>query len=178
MKISNRLKKLIFKKLFEDLSNVEIIPHGDSIWFIDRENEYWHFEYEKNGRLWWRYDYFQSFFRLFSLESKVYQSILAEWVEEVLNYKVSTTLVMPHSNWEKVEEVLNYKVSTTELLVVLPIHVVEEVLNCKVGTTFSTNLDWERSVEEVLNCKVDTTSRRVDAASCKVEEVLGPSYYH
>ena len=88
MIISDRLKKFIFKKLYEDLSHVEIIPYKDSIWFIDRENEHWYFEYEKSGTLWWRYHFFESFFNLFSLEFKVYQSIISEWVEEVLNYKV------------------------------------------------------------------------------------------
>ena len=94
MEISDKLKKFIFKKLYKDLSNVEIIPHKDSIWFIDRENEHWYFEFEKSGTLWWRYYFFEDFFKIFSLESNVYKSIISEWVEEVLNCKVNTTVAV------------------------------------------------------------------------------------
>ena len=41
--ISERLKKVIFDKLYNDLFNVEIIPYNN-IWFIDRDNKYWYFE--------------------------------------------------------------------------------------------------------------------------------------
>jgi hypothetical protein len=89
--MNDRLKNIIFKKLYEDLSNVEIIPYNNSIWFIDREKKHWYFEYEKSGILWWRYDFFKNFFNLFSFEKNDYEPIISEWVEEVLNYKVETT---------------------------------------------------------------------------------------
>ena len=41
-----KLKKIIFDKLYNDLKNVEIIPYQNSIWFIDRENKFWYFEYK------------------------------------------------------------------------------------------------------------------------------------
>ena len=91
MVVSDKLKKVIFKKIYEDLSHVEIIPYGNSIWFIDRENKYWYFEYGLNGILFFRYPFFNSFFSLFSLESDDYRLIMSEWVEEVLNCKVRTT---------------------------------------------------------------------------------------
>jgi hypothetical protein len=107
MEISDKLKKFIFKKLYKDLSNVEIIPHTDSIWFIDRENNHWYFEFEKSGTLWWRYYFFEDFFKIFLLESNVYQSIISEWMEEVLNHKVETTCPLRDRRVQAVEEVLN-----------------------------------------------------------------------
>ena len=107
MEISDKLKKFIFKKLYKDLSNVEIIPHKDSIWFIDRENNHWYFEFEKSGTLWWRYYFFEDFFKIFSLESNVYKSIISEWVEEVLNHKITTTKFKELLEEKEVEEVLN-----------------------------------------------------------------------
>ena len=89
--VSERLKQIIFKQLYKELSNVEIIPYRDSIYFIDRDKKYWYFEYEKSGELWWRYDFFTSFFLLFSLEPNDYQKIMGDWVEEVLNCKVDST---------------------------------------------------------------------------------------
>jgi hypothetical protein len=107
MEISDKLKKFIFKKLHKDLSNVEIILHKDSIWFIDRENKHWYFEFEKSGILWWRYYFFEDFFKIFSLESNVYKSIISEWVEEVLNHKITTTKFKELLEEKEVEEVLN-----------------------------------------------------------------------
>ena len=74
--VSDRLKQVIFKKLYMDLKGVEIIPYNNSIYFIDREKKYWYFEYEKNGELWWRYDFFSNFFRLFSLKPNDYSIIM------------------------------------------------------------------------------------------------------
>ena len=91
MKVSDRLKQLIFKQLYKELGNAEIIPYNDSIWFIDREEKYWYFEFENTGTLYWRYSFFPSFFTIFSLEREDFEPILSSWVEEVLNHKVSTT---------------------------------------------------------------------------------------
>ena len=172
MKISNGLKQVIFKKLYEDLSHVEIIPYGKSIWFIDRKNEYWYFEYEKSGRLWWRYGFFQNFFDLFSLESDEFQPIISEWVEEVLNCKVHTTARNFWISAIAVEEVLNCKVHTTHRVNGACTQWVEEILNCKIHTTASNRICLNQKVEEVLNYKVRTTQNTVSLEEKMVEEVL------
>ena len=172
MEIYKGLKKVIFKKLYEDLSHVEIIPYENSIWFIDRENEYWFFEYEKSGKLWWRYGFFESFFGLFSLESNVYQSIISEWVEEVLNYKVETTQWSAIPGAFQVEEVLNYKVETTSDWDATSGVEVEEVLNYKVETTPYFAAGMSAEVEEVLNYKVETPHPHYSHLPERVEEVL------
>jgi hypothetical protein len=151
--VSERLKQLIFKQLYTELGNVEIIPYKDSIWLIDREKEHWYFEFETSGRLWWRYYFFNNFFTIFSLEPKDFEPILASWVEEVLNHKVTTThapLVVFHS---QVEEVLNHKVSTTVPSADFELRLVEEVLNHKVSTTEGNIGAKSRLVDEVLNQK-------------------------
>jgi hypothetical protein len=124
-----RLKKIIFNKLYEDLKHAEIIPYKDSIWFIDREKKYWYLEYEKSGHLWWKYDFFTNFFMLFSMERSEFELVIADWVEEVLNFKVDTT----------------------GLLSFIPINWVEEVLNFKVDTTYWWSIENDIMVEEVLN---------------------------
>ena len=86
-----RLKKIIFNKLYEDLKHVEIINYKGSVWFIDREKKCWYLECEKDGILWWKYDFFTNFFRLFSMERSEFERVIADWVEEVLNFKVYTT---------------------------------------------------------------------------------------
>ena len=104
MIITDRLKQLIFKQLYKELGNVEIIPYKDSIWFIDRENSYWYFQLSTQGCLYWRYSFFPSFFSVFSLEQSEFEPILSSWVEEVLNSKVSTTTgayTLVNMGWKK-----------------------------------------------------------------------------
>ena len=129
MKVTDRLKQLIFKQLYRELGNAEIIQYKDSIWFINREEKYWYFEFEKAGTLYWRYSFFPSFFTIFSLERDDFEPILTSWVEEVLNHKVSTTEREILRQMNGVEEVLNHKVSRTDMDVFRNYNGVEEVLN-------------------------------------------------
>jgi hypothetical protein len=112
--MNEKLKKLIFDKLYSDLSSVEIIPYKNSVLFIDRENKYWYLDYQKSGILFWRYKFFTDFFSLFCMKEDEFQSIISEWVEEVLNCKVKTSNQVLLSLMFQVEEVLNCKVKTSK----------------------------------------------------------------
>lgn len=80
------LKDFIYQQLCEELSNVEIIRHGNSIWFIDRDNKYWYFELDTfSNTLWWRYDFFVSFFKVFSMDNGKFTPIIANWVANILS---------------------------------------------------------------------------------------------
>ena len=160
------LKKIVFKKLNQDLSKVEIIvAENKSIWFIDRANKYWYFELEKSGKLWWRYEFFTNFFPLFCLEVNEFQPLLSEWVEGVLNCGVYTTNGVQMKKHLQVEEALNRGVSATGDLGMERIATVESILNhgYRKGS---------RKVDEVLNHKVVTTEYCGIIPSCDLEEVL------
>ena len=165
------LKKIVFRKLNQDLSKVEIIlSENQSIWFIDRANKYWYFELEKSGKLWWRYEFFTDFFPLFCLEVNEFQPLLSEWVEDILNRGVSTTgdwsadRLIPVENIlnhgyrkgsRKVDEVLNHKVAITEYCGIIPNYDLEEVLNHKVVSTLQSPDIDPLLVEEVLNREIN-----------------------
>ena len=178
--MNERLKKIIYNKMFEDLKDVEIIPYKDSIWFVNREKESWYLQYKKTGRLWWRWNFFENFFQLFSLQQEDYEPIISSWVEDVLNCRVETTLGWPlfHPSW--VEDVLNCRVETTKGIALLMYTEVEDVLNYRVETTKYSVGFSETKVEDVLNCKVETTNllftnRNVqvkDVLNCRVEDIL------
>ena len=88
--MNERLKRIIFKKLDQDLGHAEIIVDDNkSIWFIDRANKYWYLELRSSGTLWWRYTFFNDFFPLFGMVREEYEPVIAEWVEEVLKRGVS-----------------------------------------------------------------------------------------
>ena len=141
--ISDKVKNIIIKFLSDEMKKVEIINYNGDIWFIDREKKYWYFELQKDGRLWWRYSFFNDFFLLFSLDSARFEPILKDWVEEVLNCKVNTTVRVVFFMNEEVEEVLNCKVNTTQKGLFNFTTSVEEVLNHTV-----TNMDGGEMIDE------------------------------
>jgi hypothetical protein len=171
--VSSRLKDIIFKKLYNDLSQVEIIHYKDEIWFIDRNLKSWYFMYKTfNNMLWWRLQYFNNFFVMFSLTEDEFVTVLSSWVEEVLNHKVDTTEDLYIDLSDEVEEVLNHKVDTTRRTIDRNLMRVREVLNCKVDTTHSVGALRRLQVEEVLKYKVDSTVLGVNLKWSVVEEVL------
>ena len=105
--VSVKLKETIFKRLYSELSHVEIIDHEGFIWFIDREKKHWYFRYCKtNNRLLWRVSFVNEFFGIFSMDSTESVPVISSWVEEVLNHKVNTTGIINVIGLKRVEEVL------------------------------------------------------------------------
>lgn len=149
--METRIKKIIFSKLYEDLSQVEIIPCDNSLWFIDRENKCWFLEYNLLwGSLWWRLDFFRNFFNLFSMKIDEYEPYICEWVEEVLNCKVYETIKSS----------------------VYKTHLVEQVLNCKVYEPPTKITRILYGAKENLNYKVNSSSFLVSAIPSQMEEIL------
>jgi hypothetical protein len=172
-----RLKKIIFDKLNEDLSTVEIIvAENKSIWFIDRANKYWYFELEKSGKLWWRYEFFIDFFILFSLKTDEFQPLLSEWVEGVLNCRVSATLWDGGGARWAVEGVLNCRVSATIGDHAIALNQVEGVLNCGVNTIIPGDWNSGEAVEGVLNQGIVTSVEVGLAGSGVTEGILRHGY--
>jgi hypothetical protein len=146
-----RLKRIIFKKLDQDLGHAEIIVDDNkSIWFIDRANKFWYLELRSSGTLWWRYSFFRDFFPLFGLERLEYEPVIAEWVEEVLKRGVSSTIS---------DQIIHRKA-------------VEEVLKHEVFSTLQSKIDYQNQVEEVLKRGVSSTQRNHMNDCDELEEVL------
>ena len=171
--MNERLKRIIFKKLDQDLGQAEIIvDYNTSIWFIDRTNKYWYLELEKSGHLWWRYSFFEDFFPLFGMEREEYEPVITEWVEEVLKRKVVSTLAAWLMEPVSVEEVLKRKVVSTIDDDNDGVLEVEEVLKRKVVSTKSFSSQNGLKVEEVLKRGVSSTRNRKNRILREVEEVL------
>ena len=149
-----RLKQIIKNKLSEDLSSVSIINYNGSIWFIDPKSKYWYLElYKKTKTLWWRLDFFEDFFLLFSMEQREFVPVIIEWVEEVLNGKVASTLKALNPKSGKVEEVLKGEVGSTQGTHASFYMEVGEVLKGEVISTYRQKRRQETQVEEILKSK-------------------------
>ena len=171
--ISDRLKGIIFNKLYSELSHLEIIEYKDEIWFIDREDRRWYFIFNTNGTMWWKYGFFCNFFEFFSItERDKFGPILSSWVEEVLNCRVTTTKIRNSILFFEVEEVLNCRVTTTNYKDMLLEKTVESVLNHKVTKTTSSCTRSIYGIEDVLKYKVDRSFEWLGHPPVSVNVVL------
>jgi hypothetical protein len=162
-----RLKKIIFKKLDQDLGHAEIIvDDNNSIWFIDRANKHWYLELRSEGVLWWRYSFFNDFFPLFGMERKEYEPVIAEWVEEVLKCNVSSFGDYNVLNPNVMEEVLKRGVSSTLTNILMELRTVEEVLKHGVSSTNSKEL-LRFEVEKILYLKAGVRENKT-----KIKKVI------
>ncbi len=140
MKYTDKYKIGVIKQFEKELNKCEIIynPNTKGIWFINRETKYWYLEYKiETNYLWWRYEFFNMFKRLFSMPGEVFDDVISRWVEETLNCKVISTRGDEFDDLVKVEETLNCKVLTTNYSAKYRDRWVEETLNCKVN-----KVDW------------------------------------
>ena len=147
--MNESLKNIIFDKLYEDLSHVEVISYKGSIWFIDREKMYWYLLLDMNNILGWRYGFFLGFFQLFSMEQNEFEPIIIEWVEKVINRNIDYSY-----------EVGDYhKVESSRPILSFFLVKVNEILSRKVVRSFGVgNTFLQGHVEEVLNCDVNKTN--------------------
>ena len=167
-----KLKQIIKNKLSEDFSSVSIINYNGSIWFIDAKSKYWYLElYKKTKTLWWRLDFFEDFFLLFSMEQREFVPIIIEWVQEVLNGKVASTRAEDRSSIAWVEEVLNGKVVSTHHTERKCTAEVEEVLDGKILSTVGNLPPSQVMVEKVLKGEVISTYRQKRRQETQVEEI-------
>ena len=111
--VKDKLKLIIFKLLSEWLKDVEIIPYNGSVWFIDRGNKYWYLELNPNNHLWWRYSFFFDFFGMFSLEFKEFEPLIREWTENVLNHKVSKSVIGYNGCRQLLERMLDCNIESS-----------------------------------------------------------------
>jgi len=192
--ISDRTKQFIFNNLIQDLSNVEMIRHDESLWFIDREKKYWYLELVKTGKLYWRYQFFTEFFEMYSIERIVYEPIIREFVELVLNNRITTTAAAERNSKKRLEDALNSGnppfliagsipntsmdlvldngITSTHEIAGLSNDIVDSVLNNGITSTeVEFGVFRNEIVEDVLNNGV-TSSRPANKSLTIVDSVL------
>jgi hypothetical protein len=192
--ISDRTKQFIFNNLIQDLSNVEMIRHDECLWFIDREKKYWYLELSSTGKLYWRYQFFTEFFEMYSIDREVYEPIIREFVELVLNNRITTTAAAERKSKNRLEDALNSGnppfliagsipntsmdvvldngITSTHEIVGLSNDIVDSVLNNGITSTeVEFGVFRNEIVEDVLNNGV-TSSRPANKSLTIVDSVL------
>jgi len=150
-----RLKNIVKNKLSEDLSSVSIIDYNGSIWFIDAKSKYWYLElYKKTKTLWWRLDFFEDFFLLFSMEQREFVPIIIEWVQEVLNGEIVSTNQSDFPFNQHVEDAVGV------------------ILKGEAVSTYRQKRRQETQVEEILNAEGVSADSQIFIQEALVQELL------
>ena len=181
--MNEKIKKVICNYLVKDLYKVEIIYYRDSIWFIDRENRYWYFEYHKvDKHLWWRWSHFTQALKIFSMDAEKEQTIFGELVNMILTKKQKLESKYPNKIFKTVGSVMNFEdkdedvskneIKTTDGYGWKPRAVVDEVLNNEVKTTKRAVMDYIDEVDEALNSEIKTTPTEFEITTNEVDNVL------
>ena len=116
MNYPDKFKQGFIKAIEKELNKCEIIynPNTKGIWFINREEKYWYLEYKiETNYLWWRYEFFNMFKRLFSMPEEVFDEVISRWVENILNCNVLSTRDRFIAFKYELEDTLNCKVLST-----------------------------------------------------------------
>ena len=171
-----RLKNIIKNKLSQDLSSVSIIDYNGSIWFIDAKSKYWYLElYTKSKTLWWRLDFFEDFFKLFSMEQSEFVPVIAEWVEELLNDTIINSTNVATSVDTVVERMRvtsNGNIVWAEQVAGVTQKKVAEVLDGKILSTVGNPPPSQIMVEKILKGEVVSTYRQKLRQETQVKEIL------
>lgn len=150
--VSERLRNIIFNRLYKELGHVEIIPYEGSLYFMDREKKEWYLEYgnDYHRTLWWKFNFFNEFFSVFSLEHTEYSKIIGLWVGEVLNSKIGKTDYVYFYPKSAVENVLRYN---------------GELLNYKVEKTYVSYGKFQSTVDEILDGEIVYNKKHILVSS-------------
>lgn len=86
---NKKLRKFIYKRLCEALSDKIYYPNGKDIWILDLNEQNWFLQYNSDGKLMYNPSFFDNFFYFFSLEQKKYQILLKNWFESSVGYPIN-----------------------------------------------------------------------------------------
>jgi hypothetical protein len=88
--IHPHLKKFVFDKLVEDISDKGIFTNESDFWIIEEDTRDWFIQANSNGQLFYNQRFFQPYQSLFSLESKSLGNLIGEWFEKNFDLPLRT----------------------------------------------------------------------------------------
>ena len=88
--IHPHLKKFVFDKLVEDISNKGIFTNESEFWIIEEDTRDWFIQANSNGQLFYNQKFFQPYQSLFSLESKTLGNLIGQWFEKNFDLPLRT----------------------------------------------------------------------------------------
>ncbi len=107
------MEKIINKLLDHAIEGVDTYFHNGSMWLIFTERKQWIIELDKNGNLWYYYDFFENLFNYASLDVVENQHYITMWVEDAIQNGVKSTKLKGFKGLVPVEDAIQNGVKST-----------------------------------------------------------------
>ena len=144
------MKKIIDELINNAIEGVDTYFHNGSMWLIFTDRKEWVIELDKNGKLWYYYDFFKNLFNYASLGVIENQHYITMWVEDTLNNGVKDTESWRNLCQSSVEDTLNNGVKSISQISREPVRQVEDVIQNGVKDTMRKSYFDESMVEDTI----------------------------
>ena len=144
------IETLIKKMIDIHVKGVDSYVNNGSLWLIFTEEKKWVIELNKNGNLWYNYNFFSKIFKLISMNVADNEHYITRWVEDALQNGVKRTAISHSSSPRRVEDTIQNGVKRTKKFEIGRIKRVEDALQNGVKDTISQYQHHHRGVENTL----------------------------
>ena len=146
----SNIETLIKKMIDIHVKGVDSYVNNDSLWLIFTEEKKWVIELDKDGILWYNYNFFSKIFKLISMNVVDNEHYITRWVEDALQNGVKRTLFQKLNNLGLVEDALQNGVKYTERMTSHQCRGVEDTIQNGVKRTWLLSLKNNRKVEDTI----------------------------
>ena len=172
------IETLIKKMIDIHVKDVDSYVNNDSLWLIFTEEKKWVIELEKDGILWYNYNFFSKIFKLISMNVVDNEHYITRWVEDAIQNGVKHTYHLKLRANLLVEDALQNGVKYTERMTSHQCRGVEDAIQNGVKHTLL-SLDKEPlKVEDTIQNGVKDTISQYQHHHRGVENTLQNGVKH
>jgi len=108
-------KETIFDMINDAVKGADLYEHEGLIWLIFTDDKEWVIKLNKEGYLWYNYNFFNSIFKYLSLDVVKNQHYIIEWVEDTIQNGVKHTKVFTQIFIGEVEDTIQNGIKIGEI---------------------------------------------------------------
>jgi hypothetical protein len=109
----SNMKEMIFDMINDAVKGADLYEHEGSLWLIFTDDKEWVIKLNKNGVLWYDYDFFNIIFKYLSLDVVENQHYITEWVEDTIKNGVKYTRISTRDIPQFIEDTIKNGVKYT-----------------------------------------------------------------
>jgi len=151
------LKKILFATIDYHTKGVDTYHNNGSMWLIFTDKKKWVIELTKEGTLWYNHYFFNDCFKYLSLDAVENQHYITEWVEDIIQNGVRSTLKYRYPTPKTLESIIQNGMKDTGRRGLPPPPLVESIIQNGVINTNWSCLPKKSSVDDTIQNGVINT---------------------
>jgi hypothetical protein len=109
----SNMKEMIFDVINDEVKGADLYENKGSLWLIFTDDKEWVIKLNKEGYLWYNYNFFNSIFKYLSLDVVENQHYITEWVEDTIKNGVKYTRISTRDIPQFIEDTIKNGVKYT-----------------------------------------------------------------